>query len=206
MRGRFLILTFFFVLLSFTLTGCFAADTLDLVRKSKDTVDIETPKSLEVEETSDSEEYVIPGEYARGLLIEIIECLKNKDKERLRSFKYYSGSLPSYSEIEEAFDFIDGEIIAYSEIRSTGGSHYNYGELKYTSYDADTSIVTDKGMEYDIWIAGRLNDMENPNKVGIAEIKLSNNNIVWTGIPSYGWWRDWKRYKEFFIILGDPNN
>lgn len=142
-----------------------------------------------------------PGQFAVEFHAEIIECFKNRDKERLNSFfdDYYRNSLDA--DIDEAFDFIDGEIISCGKIYADGhiGSGYTYA-----SYDAEAYVITDKGTEYEIRIDGRLHDVEDPKRVGINEIRLINKNKVGPARLS-DWWEHWRDYKEYIFILGNPN-
>lgn len=142
-----------------------------------------------------------PRQFAVELYTEIIECLKNRDKEKLNGLfnDYYRNSLDA--DIDEAFDFIDGEIISCGEIEADGhiGSFYTYA-----SYFADAYVITDKGTEYEIRIDGRLHDVEDPKRVGIKKISLRNKNKVIPARP-YDWWEHWRDYKEYIFILGNPN-
>jgi len=118
----------------------------------------------------DSREYKTPTQQAEEMQTEIMKCFENEDKETLKSFfsEYTVDNFDLDSQIDEAFDFIDGKIISYDEPfgRADGSS-----ERK--AYGATTkNIITDKGIKYEIDFAGRLTDREEPDNIGVASIKI----------------------------------
>ena len=94
------------------------------------------------------------------------------------------------TQIDEAFDFIDGEIVSYDEPFSSAS-----GGVEKKSYGAQTqNIITDKGTEYKISFEGWLTNEEEPEKVGVSYIRVidmtgsydssktdKENGILWIG-------------------------
>lgn len=202
---RFLGLITLLVSSTFFFTGCFETSCTQMINDG-----IELLISLGDEDNkyisrSDKEEYLHPERHAIEVTEEIIECFRNRDKEKLRKFFNYYYRDRLYSDMEEAFNFIDGEIIAHSVIwgksyESQGGDNL---KLRYLSYAADTYIITDKGAEYHIFLGGKLIDNEDPKRVGVNALKILNENKV-HGTPPYKWWEHWRDYKDIVFILGDP--
>lgn len=145
-------------------------------------------------------------EYAMELMTEIMECFRNRDKEKLNGFlnDYYRDSPQIDKDIDEAFDFIDGKIIAYDHIYAGGGTRYAYDDLYYVAYHANTYIITDKGAEYEIFLKVRLRDDEDSKNVGVRVIEIRNKNKDWASAQD--WRDDWRRYKEFVFLIGSPDN
>lgn len=201
MKRHFIGMTALLVTAVLIFTGCLAKNVADMAGDC-----MESLKSSKSKDTSKRKEYIDPSNYSRNeLLPEIIECFKSRDKERLNSYfnDYYRDTPILYADIDEAFDFIDGEIVACSDVSGDGGSRRDENfELIKTSYDVDTYILTDKGMEYNIRIGGLLYYAEDPKMVGLGTLQLVNKNRVGSGTP-YGWWEHWRDYKDEIIILGD---
>lgn len=121
----------------------------------------------------DGEEYKTPDRQAKDLQSDIMKCFINQDKETLKSF-FSEYVIDNYADIDtqidEAFDFIDGEIVSYDEPFSRAT-----GPMDEKSYGATTdNIITDKGTKYRIIFAGMLTDDENPDYVGVNSIKIIN--------------------------------
>lgn len=141
----------------------------------------------------DGEEYKTPSQQAEELQSDIIECFINKDKETLKSY-YSKYVIENYTnidtQIDEAFDFIDGEIVSYDEPFPS-----ECGGMEKKSYGAQTqNIITDKGTEYKISFEGWLTNEEEPEKVGVSYIRVidmtgsydssktdKENGILWIG-------------------------
>lgn len=203
MKRHILGLTALIITAILTFTGCLAKDVADMAGDC-----IESLKSSKSGNTSEQEKYIDPGEYARELLSEIIECFKSRDKEKLKKF-FCMKTFIMYplidADIDEAFDFIDGEIIACSEVSGDGGSRRDENfEIISTSYDVDAYLLTDKGMEYYIRIGGLLRYAEDSKMVGLGTLKLVNENKAGSE-TSYGWWEHWRDYKDTIFILGDTS-
>jgi hypothetical protein len=75
---------------------------------------------------TNSEEYKSPGDLAKERQTEIMECFINKDAETIKSFfsEYVIETYPDIdTQIDEAFNFLDGEIVSYDEpFSSASGS------------------------------------------------------------------------------------
>lgn len=199
MKKHILGLTALIITAILTFTGCLAKDVADMAGDR-----IESLKSSKSEDKSESEEHIIPGYYARDLLAEIIECLNSGDKERLREFFCIRvlHHLQIDADIDGVFDFIDGKIIACSEVHYTGGSDWDYYEIRCTSYSASTYLITDKGAEYEICIAGKLYDVEDERNEGLGLIELVNKNHAFPEEGNSGLWEEhWRDYKEYIYIL-----
>ena len=121
-------------------------------------------------------EYRSPGNLAKELQSEIMECFVKKDGETLKSF-FREYIIENYSDIDEqikaAFDFLDGEIISYDEpFSSASGSHDK------KDYGATTrNIITDQGTEYIIAFKGWLSNDKEPDKVGTTVIVIQNKTM-----------------------------
>jgi len=125
----------------------------------------------------DGEEYKTPDRQAKDLQSDIIECFINQDKETLKSF-FSEYVIDNYTDIDtqidEAFDFIDGEIVSYDEPFSRAA-----GPSDKKSYGADTNnIKTDKGTEYSISFKGWLTNDEEPDKIGILVLVIKNQTLL----------------------------
>lgn len=119
-----------------------------------------------------SGEYKTPTQQAKEIQTEIMKCFENGDKETLKSFfsEYATDNYDLDSQIDEAFDFIDGKIVSYDEPfgRADGSS-----ERK--AYGATTkNIITDKGITYKFSFAGQLTNKKEPDNIGVASIKIIN--------------------------------
>ena len=118
-----------------------------------------------------SEEYKSPGDLAKERQAEIMECFINKDAETIKSFfsEYVIETYPDIdTQIDKAFNFLDGEIISYDEPFSSAS-----GSKDRKAYGADTrNIITDKGTEYKISFKGWLTNSKETNKVGVICIKV----------------------------------
>ena len=137
----------------------------------------------------EDEEYKTPDQLAKERQTEIMECFINKDKETLKSFfsEYVINKYPDIdSQIDEAFNFLDGEIGSYDEPDSSAS-----GPSDRKSYGGTTlNILTDKETEYRISFTGWLSNCEQPDKVGIIRVKIANmtgeyddNKLLYIGEP-----------------------
>lgn len=106
---------------------------------------------------------------AKNKLSEIMGCFMDKDREGIKSF--FSGYIiEKYPEINEqidnAFDFLDGEIITYDEPEEKV-----YGGINKREYDVRCFwVITDKGTEYTIGVKGWYRHNEMPEKIGARVI------------------------------------
>ena len=121
----------------------------------------------------EDEEYKTPDQLAKERQTEIMECFVNKDKETLKSFfsEYVINKYPDIdSQIDEAFNFLDGEIVSYDEPNTSAS-----GPSDRKSYGGDTrNIVTTQNTEYRIIFRGRLTSDEEPEKIGVRCITVIN--------------------------------
>ena len=120
--------------------------------------------------------YKSPSKLAKEYQTEIMECFINKDGETLKGFfsEYVLETYPDIdTQIEAAFDFLDGEIVSYDEPFPSGT-----GSLEKKSYGAKTPhIITDKGTEYTIGFKGWYAYDKEPDKVGITVIGITNETL-----------------------------
>jgi len=137
----------------------------------------------------ENEEYKTPDQLAKERQTEIMECFINKDKETLKGFfsEYVINKYPDIdSQIDEAFNFLDGEIVSYDEPNSRAS-----GPSDRKSYGGTTlNIFTDKDTKYKISFTGWLSNSEQPDKVGIIRVKIANmtgeyddNKLLYIGEP-----------------------
>ena len=123
-----------------------------------------------------SKEYKNSNKLAFEYQTEIMECFINKDGETLKGFfsEYVLENYPDIdTQIEAAFDFLDGEIVSYDEPFTSGA-----GSLEKKDYGATTrNIITDKGTKYAIGFKGWYAYDKEPDKVGITVITITNETM-----------------------------
>ena len=87
----------------------------------------------------------------------IIDAFKNRDKQQIKElFCTKTQQLSATdSQIEEGFDFIDGEIVSHKINGDTSYEGYgiDFGKVTDYSFDSDTRIVTDAGKTYELYIS-----------------------------------------------------
>lgn len=122
------------------------------------------------------------GATAKALAIDIFNCFLEKDSEMLKNYfsPYIQNVCDLDLQIDEAFSFIDGEILSYDEPKGQAtGSHVENGEwLKRTLSGKIKNIKTDKGQTYEIIIKYYAIEKNNPDKVGCSAILIKNMNQV----------------------------
>lgn len=122
------------------------------------------------------------GATAKALAIDIFDCFFKEDEEKLKSYfsPYIQNTYDIDSQIEEAFTFIDGEILSYDEPKGEAtGSHVENGEwVKRTLSGKIKNIKTDKEQTYEIIIKYFAIEKNNPDKVGCSGILIKNMNQV----------------------------
>ena len=144
----------FILLVMVVLTGC------SLINKDED----------------EKEEYQSPTEYAIEQSEYIMECVVNKDKEGLKSVfsKYIAETHDLDKEIDEFFEFIDGEIVSYDAPDGHEGGYtmedggYKVKEL----YGEIDEIKTDKGRRYSIGYQLYYIYITNEKREGISVITI----------------------------------
>ena len=132
------------------------------------------------------EEYQTPKEYATEQAEYIMECIVNQDKEGLKSVfsKYISETHDLDKEIDEFFEFIDGEIVSYDEpIGREGGASLAYGEYREKELNGHIeNIITNKGEKYLVSFMMYQIYKVNEDKVGVKRItivdKTDENNSM----------------------------
>ena len=113
-----------------------------------------------------------PDESAKEMISNIVVCFENKDKETLRSYfsEYIQKNSSLDSEIESAFDFIDGEIVSVGEpnsgcIGSTEDKAYG-GDIK--------AVITDKGTTYKFDFKGMYRYYKDTSQEGVTGLCIIN--------------------------------
>ena len=135
------------------------------------------------------EEYETPVMMARRQGKEIMEYVLNKDKEGLKSMfsKYILETHDLDNEIDEFFEFIDGEIISYDEPDGDDrGGQYSPNESKRIRKLGGNvnNIKTDKGKTYSISFLTYYIYNSNKDKVGVDVIGVIDEDS-WEGEVPY---------------------
>ena len=111
---------------------------------------------------------------------EILEGYKNKDKNKILSVfttnqrVYYEADIEK--NIEESFEFINGNIIDYKDIiGSSGGGKIENGEYVLRLGDGSIrDIRTDSDDVYEIYYSICLIDQNDENNVGVSYILITD--------------------------------
>ena len=141
--------------------------------------------------------YKTPDQLAVERQTEIMECFISKDAETIKSFfsEYVIETYPDIdTQIDEAFNFLDGEIVSYDEPSSRAS-----GSSERKSYGALTmNIITDKETKYVVDFMGQLTNDENPERIGvrcITVINMTENDKYENKDP---------KKEECKVYIGDP--
>ena len=133
-------------------------------------------KTSEIESEKETK---LDNEEINNIGLEIYEGLKNKDKDRIKSV-FSENQLMNHSRkidrnIDEIYEFIDGEIVEYKEITgSCGGGERRYYEWIYRYFGGHIfGIKTDTGREYTISYGGCMVDKNDSDNIGISHF------IIW---------------------------
>ena len=122
------------------------------------------------------------GATAKELAEEVFTCFIEKDSETLKNHfsPYIQNTYDLDSQIEEAFAFIDGEILSYDEPKGQAtGSQVENGEwVKRKLSGKIKNIKTDKGQTYEIVIKYFAIEKNNPDKVGCSGILINNTTFT----------------------------
>lgn len=114
-----------------------------------------------------------PEKAAEEIQTKIIQCIKDKDSQELKSlFCDYTLNRDKNidAEIESAFDFIDGDIVSFDEPFTSAA-----GPIETKSYGADTkNIVTSEGAYYTISFNGEFRNDNDKSVEGVRYIKIIN--------------------------------
>ncbi|MCR5143632.1 MAG: DUF5104 domain-containing protein [Ruminococcus sp.] len=116
-----------------------------------------------------------PDQQALEVQNQIMECFVNEDKETIKTL--FSEDIIQKndidSQIEDAFEYIDSEIISYDEPK-TGET----GNIEKKDYGArTTNIITKNGTKYCIGFKGWYSYNEIPEKVGVYCIAVYNETL-----------------------------
>ena len=139
-----------------------------------------------------SEEYYTPSEIARQQGQDIIHHIQNKDAEALKTMfcEKIKTRESIDSEIEELFNFIDGDIISYDEPDGSLQSKNTTPKgVKKLGLDGDISnIKTSTGKTYIITFYSYLVNVEEEEKVGVVGISILDKDTYdpETGYPDNG--------------------
>lgn len=80
-------------------------------------------------------------------------------------------------QIENAFDFIDGEIVSYNYLIGSESISVDEGKrTRYQIYPSIRNIKTNNNNEYTIYFYKYVICLENPNKEGISQIDIVNES------------------------------
>ena len=131
-----------------------------------------------ISELADNNEIKTTDEQIWDMALEIYEGLKNKDKDRIKSV-FSENQLMNHSRkidrnIDEIYEFIDGEIVEYEKITgSFGGGERRYYEWIDRYFDGYINgIKTDTGREYTISYGGCMIDKNDSDNIGVFYFKI----------------------------------
>ena len=131
-----------------------------------------------ISELADNNESKTTDEKIWDMALEIYEGLKNKDKDRIKSV-FSENQLMNHSRkidrnIDEIYEFIDGEIVEYEKITgSFGGGERRYYEWIDRYFDGYINgIKTDTGREYTISYGGCMIDKNDSDNIGVFYFKI----------------------------------
>lgn len=117
-------------------------------------------------------------EVAKQTQIEIMDCFLNKDNEGIKDLMspYVQQNYALDAEIEEAFEYIDGNIVSYDEPKfgASAAASDESGWVKYGYHGSTENVITDKGTEYEISFKGWCIYRDDDSKVGVYRIYISN--------------------------------
>jgi hypothetical protein len=121
-------------------------------------------------------ESMTPSQKAENDLEIIIKSINEHDTDSIKALlnKTVCDSIEVESEINQMFEFIDGDIVSYDNPfgSATGSSEKKDAGAKIQS------LKTDKGTEYYIAIKEWYSYDENPEQIGIYNITVKNNSII----------------------------
>jgi len=121
-----------------------------------------------------------PDEMARLQSVSVMECFENEDIEGLKSMfcKRVIDNIDLNSQIESAFEFINGKIISYDEPDGTsGGGLIKDGErVELILSGKITNIKTDKGDIYRITFTSYGIHESDPDRIGISQLSVFSQN------------------------------
>ena len=151
-RYRLIFSVFFIVLIFVCLTGCSITNTSSL------------------------------GAVARKQVNTILKCIQENDAETLKSL--FTPDIQKKLELDEQIhsflNFIDGEIVSYSEpFGERGGGEVRYGETVYQElYGSISNIQTDTGKNYRITHNAIFINKNNPDNLGVYYMRIQDVDLV----------------------------
>ncbi|MGN0632544.1 MAG: DUF5104 domain-containing protein [Oscillospiraceae bacterium] len=132
---------------------------------------------------------------------EIMDCFLNKDSEGIINLMspYVQQNYALDTEIEEAFEYIDGEIVSYDEPKfgASAAASDESGWVRYGYHGSTENVITDKGTEYTISFKGWCIYRDDASKVGVYRIYISNETKKET---IHGTIRN---FEEYSISIGE---
>ena len=125
---------------------------------------------------SSNSEYITPEQIARNQSEIIINCVKNKDINSLKEIlcEKLKSEDNIDTQIQELFDFIDGNIISHDEPigRVGGGETTPKGTILQKTYGKIQNIVTDTEKHYSIQFSACVINKGNEDYIGVSSITI----------------------------------
>lgn len=123
-----------------------------------------------------------PGKIAREQLNTILNCIETNDIETIKSL--FAPGLQENLELDEQIrsllNFIDGEIVSYSEpFGGKGSGMVSDGETVYQElYGVISDIQTDTGKTYRLNHSAILKNKNYPDALGVYYIRIKDMDLV----------------------------
>ena len=123
-----------------------------------------------------------PAAVARKQANTILKCIQENDADTLKSL--FTPDIQQKPELDEQIysflNFIDGEIVSYSEpFGERGGGEYRYGETVYQElYGSISNIQTDTGKNYRITHNAIFINKKNPDNLGVYYMRIQDVDLV----------------------------
>lgn len=123
-----------------------------------------------------------PAAVARKQVNTISKCIQENDADTLKSL--FTPDIQKKPELDEQIhsflNFIDGEIVSYSEpFGERGGGEVRYGETVYQElYGSISNIQTDTGKNYRITHNAIFINKNNPDNLGVYYMRIQDVNLV----------------------------
>lgn len=123
-----------------------------------------------------------PAAVARKQANTILKCIQENDADTLKSL--FTPDIQQKPELDEQIysflNFIDGEIVSYSEpFGERGGGEYRYGETVYQElYGSISNIQTDTGKNYRITHNAIFINKNNPDNLGVYYMRIQDVDLV----------------------------
>lgn len=123
-----------------------------------------------------------PAAVARKQANTILKCIQENDADTLKSL--FTPDIQQKPELDEQIysflNFIDGEIVSYSEpFGERGGGEYRYGETVYQKVDGSIrNIQTDTGKNYRINHSAIFINKNNPDNLGVYYMRIQDVDLI----------------------------